>query len=1009
MSTPFQCIALSKRVLLVFLAAIILFSSPASAQENAKKYFERGEDFFSQNVFDSAFLSYRRALKIFRQEGNQPEIINTVSKAGQALIRMRKIDDAIDLLLAEVSGAEKLEDTLKEREVFFHTISDAYYYAGDAFSSLYHYKKVRDINLKRGNTPPEKMLTIARILGVLNGNAGNLQDAVDHYREYASLIKKVHGENHLLMSDAYNYLGVIYRHRGEYDMALDYYKKSIVIAEKYTAEERAAIAPRFRTVAPVYNNIGSVYHNLKDHENALAYTLKALELHENDKSGNTASLGSIYSSLGTTYTILDRDNEALAHKQKAREMFIKAYGEKHGRVATELKNIGDSYFKLKDYGLAEKYYKESLSMNLDTHGKYHANTAESYIKRATISEVNGNLDEALKDVQTAIQCLVQDFESNSIYDNPDINASCHVRMQLTERLTKKGDLLTKLFDDRKKTEILQAAHDTYALAVSFSEMVRNDLVDDRSKIYLAENSKGLFEKNIQSALRLHSITKDEEYIDEAFAAMEKNKSRLLTESLQYSQLKNMLDLPVELFNQENSLKSQVAWYEERILDERVKGEAKDSAKIAKGGERLFETRRKLESLIQQLQRDYPKYHFAKYSPSVTSSDIQNTLRGNELLLEYFSGDSAIYVFYASVNDNGVIMIDRHVQHDIEGMVHSIRSRNLDQYSHLAHALYKKMLEPILKLSSIAPEKIIVVPDGVVAYMPFELLLTQPVTSSRYSQLPYAIRNFNFSYQLSSTLMVNDFNDHEIDGNKKFTGFAPQFEGAAVAQRDLPGNIPYAQREVREISVAFPGEVYIGREATESNFRKLAERSGVLHLATHASIDNRDANFSRLYFASPDTLQDGMLHAYEIYNLHMKAELVTLSACNTALGVYKEGEGVMSLSRAFAYAGCKSIVTSLWPSQDKTTADIMGYFYQNLADGMEKDEALRQAKLKFLETSDNIKSDPFYWAGFVLIGDPAPLKSSMNTIAIFSGALVLLVSAAVGFAHWKRKKHRSINI
>ena len=1004
MDIPFLCTTMQKRVLIVLLPAIILITNSSLAQENAKDYFERGESFFSQKLFDSAFLNYEHALKLFRQKGNEPEVINTLSKAGQSLIGMRKTEEAISLLLGELQTAEKLEDTLKVRETYYETISDAYYYAGNAFSSLEYYKKVHGINIQRGGTPPQKMMTMVRILGVLNGNAGNLQKAVDHYTEYAALVKEVHGENHLLMSDAFNYLGVIYRHRGEYDMALDYYKKSIAIAENYTAEERAMIAPRFRSVAPVYNNIGTVYHELKDHDNALTYTLKALDLHESDKSGNIIGLASIHSSLGTTYTILDRHEEALANKQKAKAMFIAAYGEKHGRVATQLKNIGDSYFKLKEYAVAKKYYQESLVTNLNSHGKFHPNTGESYMKLAAILEVNGELDEALQNVQAGIRCIVQDFESHSIYENPDINSLCHVKILLAEQLTKKGDLLVKLFALRKKTEILKAAHHTYALAVAFSEVVRNDLVDNRSKMYLAENSKALFGKSIQTALQLHGITKDSQFIDAAFAVMEKNKSRLLLESMQYSQLKNTLDVPVDLFNEENSLKSQVAYYEEQILDERVKGDAKDSLKIVKDQQGLFETRRKLESLIQQLQRDYPKYHFAKYSaPSVTISDIQKSLHKSELLLEFFSGDSAMYVFYATARDNGILSIDRQVQDDIAEMMHSIRSRNLPKYSELAHALYKKMLEPVLTLASTPPQKIIVIPDGIVAYMPFELLLTQSTTGKKYAQLPYAIRNLNFSYGLSSTLMFNDFKDHKIDRSKKFTGFAPQFEGAVVAQRDLPGNIPYAQREVHEISRTFPGEVYIGADATESNFRKLAERSGVIHLATHASIDENDANFSKLYFASPDTLQDGMLHAYEIFTLDMNAELVTLSACNTALGVYKEGEGVMSLSRAFAYAGCESIVTSLWPSQDQTTADIMGYFYQNLADGMEKDKALQQAKLKFLETSDNIKSDPFYWAGFVLIGDPAPLNSNTNMMAIMVGALVLLGLTTTGFVFWKKRK------
>jgi CHAT domain-containing protein len=843
-------------------------------------------------------------------------------------------------------------------------------------------------------------------MGVLLGNSGQLKSAVDYYMKYAELIRREHGATHLLMSDAYNYLGVMYRHMGESDLALDYYKKSVEIAERYTTEERTAIAPRFRSVAPVYNNIGTVYHHRGDHDNALAYTLKALHLYENDKSANKISLAAILSSLGTTYTKLDQPRVALLYKQKALEIFTEEYGAEHGRVATELKNIGESFFELKEYTKAEDHFKRSLEMNLAVHGQHHANTAEAYAKVASSEEVKGNLTLALELIQKSIQCLVSGFTSNDIDDNPDIDALCNVKIHLIDKLAIKGDLLMKAFQENRNQELLGAAHGTYSRAVDFSEIVRNDLLDIRSKAFLAENSKSLFEKSIRTALMLHQNAGDTKYIAFAFATMEKNKSRLLLESIQNSKVKSTGADDASLFNTENGLQSQIAFLEEQILDEKIKA-GPDSVRINQYESRLFEARRELESFQRTLEKENPKYYQAKYlKPDIGLPVVQRSLRKNELLLEFFAGSDALYIFYATAEKSGVITETTGVLKKASELINGVRGRNTKIYGEAAYPLYAGLVGRAIDAAGMK-EKITIIPDGILSYLPFELLLTSPPGTKKMKDYDYAIRKHNFSYHLSAALMKNRFSNEVTGKTTQFAGFAPVFAGTTVASRGLPGNIPYAQSEVKEIASTFPGSVYVGDEATESNFRQHAGSAELLHLATHASLD-QNANLSRLYFADADSTDDGLLHAYEVYNLDLNAKLVTLSACNTGAGAYKEGEGVMSLSRAFAYAGCESMLTSLWPSQDQTTADIMAAFYRNLAKGDSKDEALRQAKLDFLSGSDNIKSDPFYWAGFILIGDTEPVKRNSSIYIVLFGGVV---AALLGFSAFQilRRRRQKITI
>lgn len=185
---------------------------------------------------------------------------------------------------------------------------------------------------------------------------------------------------------------------------------------------------------------------------------------------------------------------------------------------------------------------------------------------------------------------------------------------------------------------------------------------------------------------------------------------------------------------------------------------------------------------------------------------------------------------------------------------------------------------------------------------------------------------------------------------------------------------WAEKEVVGISEILGGEAYCRKSATEELFKKKAATAGILHIATHAVINDANPMFSRLIFA-PDSssLEDGYLNTYELYNMKLNADMIVLSACNTGYGKLIRGEGIMSLARGCMYAGCSSIVMSLWSVDDQSTSVIMKNFYGSLVQGKSKDEALREAKLEFLKNADEIKANPFYWSGMIVIGNTEPIS------------------------------------
>jgi CHAT domain-containing protein len=204
----------------------------------------------------------------------------------------------------------------------------------------------------------------------------------------------------------------------------------------------------------------------------------------------------------------------------------------------------------------------------------------------------------------------------------------------------------------------------------------------------------------------------------------------------------------------------------------------------------------------------------------------------------------------------------------------------------------------------------------------------------------------------------------------------------VALDSLRGSLiqlNWAEKEVVGISEMMDGETYCYRYATEKMFKDKAPKAGILHIATHAIVNDVNPMFSKLVFTKDlSSIEDGFLNTYELYNMKLNAGMVVLSACNTGYGKLVRGEGIMSLARGFMYAGCPSLVMSLWSVDDQSTSLLMKKFYGGLVQGKNKDEALRQAKLEYLKNADEVKSNPFYWSGMIFVGNTNPIKSEQKT-------------------------------
>jgi CHAT domain-containing protein len=311
------------------------------------------------------------------------------------------------------------------------------------------------------------------------------------------------------------------------------------------------------------------------------------------------------------------------------------------------------------------------------------------------------------------------------------------------------------------------------------------------------------------------------------------------------------------------------------------------------------------------------------------------------------------------------------------------SKDLEAFKENAHQLYKGLLPSALR-TMLNDKQLIIVPDGPLQNIPFEALV------SATNSFTYFIQDNEMSYAYSMSFLMHNANI-ERSAAKDFIAYAP----GTFQQNDLP-ELSYTITEVGAIQDAMNGINRLNLDATKAHFLTQANNFKVLHLATHADA----GEFPWIAF------QDEILETHELYTMSHQAELVVLSACKSAAGKTASGEGVFSIARGFFYSGANSIVSSLWNVNDKATADIMVDFYKGLKNGERKSEALRTAKINYLQASSLSDASPYYWASFVLIGENNAmphLEQPFGPIFFIIAFGFLMLFAAIVYFFKKNKK------
>ncbi|GAB5527670.1 MAG: hypothetical protein Roseis2KO_55420 [Roseivirga sp.] len=789
--------------------------------------------------------------------------------------------------------------------------------------------------------------TVLNLLGAVYRGTGDYEKALQNSLN-AVRFHENNPSSGQRLTFAYNNLGTAYFNRADYNKA-----EEVLLLAEINAQKGEK--PDYRSLSNIYNNLMLALTRKKQYERALAYGQQRQKLLTDKQVQLSAgSMANFYNNLALVFLEMNRQAESKAY-------FHKAYLLDTGRPQT-LANLGYYYLRSGQTDSARTFLKKAIAKPGDNRTR-DLPKLYRYLGEATMAM--GDQEQGLTHFNTAISLLAEDFPTSSAYAVPSL-----------ESVRQKRELLLVLSNKGKQMAIagapLKNINETLLSAVALADSLYQDHLAEGSRLFLRSEAIPLYEATIRSLLAEYEATENQALLPPLFEVFEKGKSSLLTDLMRVKNANLLGGVPAELIEQESTLQIDIAFYESELYRARQKV---DSTKASLYNGYRLEKINELDRLKENFRANYPKYYLARHAQDkLNLNEVQEKLKDSgELLVEYFVGENAVYAMAISADDVVVKEISEPVISLRSETVRYLSTINdptllqtdsklaFQRLSHQGQQLYQKLITPLFAELKENPEALYIVPDGFLNYLPFEALITgNSGNSPDFIGLPYLIKKYPVRYSYSASL-PQAASGKKL-GKSRVLGMAP-FSDA---------NLPNSGDEIAEINKHFSASLLPGNTGTKAEFRNQANGFEVLHLATHGTIDTDNPGQSYLSFAADST--DGKLHVYELENMDLSAKLAILSACETGTGNFVAGEGVMSLARGFTYAGVPSVLMSLWKVDDRSGTDLISGFYKGLSAEANKARALQTAKLNYLDNADQLHAHPYFWSQFVLVGDPAPLKS-----------------------------------
>jgi len=892
-----------------------------------------------------AFEYYNRALSIRRAIGDRSGEATTLNNLGRVHDSLGEPQKALDyydhaLPLLRAVGERSVEATT------LNNIGAVYNSLGEKRKALEYFNQALLIRRALQNHSGEA--TILNNMGAVYDDLGEKQKALDYYNQSLKIFQALgdrSGEATTL-----NNIGFVYNSLGEREKALKYLNQVLLLFQ-------AAGDPSGE--AKTLNNIGSVYNSLGEKQKALNYYNQALTLKRTvgDRSGEATSLnniGLVYSLLGEKQKALDYYNQALALKRTV--------GDQSGE-ATTLNNIGRIYESLGQKPRAIDYFNQALLIFRALRDRSGEATTLN-----NIGAVYDSLGE-LKAIDYFNQALPI---FRSLGDRPGEAATLHNIGALYDSLGDKQKALDyykqalpifRAIGDRSSEvtilsntglayESLGDKHlalDSYQQSIAMLESLRAAATIEEIKTGLSGQSASSYQRAMLLLMQSGKQT-------DAFDLTEHARARTFLDQMGNIRPRQHNITNAQLIQEEQTLASELTSLEQKFRQGRSRPVSSlKTEELSSLENQLAVKQRRYEDLFLRLKLANPEYVSLRSIDTFTLPEVQKLLNRDTTLISYFVTPEKTLAFIISRSEFRAVELPVK-EADLTNSINWFRGfanlRNPRPES--LKQLYGWLIAPLSQ--HIHTRTVGIIPHGVLHYLPFAAL----TGGQHYFGDDHTL------FHLPSASVLSFIQQKSKPVGTQILSIAQSHaEGLPVLQ--------YADEEAQTVASLYNTQALTSRKASKSSFLKRAGECSILHIAAHAVLNTSNPLFSQITMGADKDATDA-LEVREVYDLDLsKASLVVLSACETQLGAQSKGDDIVGLTRAFIYAGTPTVIASLWTVDDESTSYLMKAFYTHLKGGMSKAAALQAAQ------SDTRKKypHPYYWAGFVLTGDPGQSTKKQN--------------------------------
>ncbi|WP_422358530.1 CHAT domain-containing protein [Reichenbachiella sp.] len=913
--------------------------------EKTKAYANLGFIYALKGDADLALQYYEDSEDIIQSSPNNehPFLIKIYSGYAHVYYIKGNLDKSLEMLLLALEiGNQVLEKNSPKLAFLYNNIGGIYGIRGDQRKSLEFLQMGLEINIKRYGSNHPKLMNTYDNLSQSYRKMGQYKRSLEYSNRACSLAEEYLPENHEKIADLYLFIGSQLIEVGLVDSAKTLTFKGIKILE---SKEQMSVS-----LMRAYAYAALLYDETEEFDKSYEYGAKALKIHNELNLENTRN-GDIYNMMSRIYNQLEDFENTIVYSKKAIKSLRNSYGSKNIVLTQAYTNLAYAYASLQMFDSAKVAMD---SAKLSNSLLYNAGYSNYQFK-----DIGGEIGIYL--LQSIIEVKEYLVDSNVEH------------LEIAETINIKGDSI-------------------------ISHFIKNSTRHLDDKLTVSRKIRPFYTTAITTCFKKYMETGKVENLERAFYYSEKAKNNLLRGSVQLGQIEKFFNIPDSILEKEERLRVDMAYFESE-LNKHSKNKVDIDSVHSELKKKLFQSTDAFYDLQERIKSNYKDYfNFSRKAELKDLGDIKNALGDDQSLVEYFVGDSIIYIFSLDKNNLSIKVQPKpdSLSLLVKDFKDAIVSSDFNTYRDNGRELYDLLIAPILDKTN--GNRLVIIPDGPLWEVNFDLLLSQDSGVKDYRYLDYLMKDFAISYIYSADLLIKEksipkeFGGEVLAfsfGKKKEPGNVMNFQKYRNNSEPLPGSV----NEIFQVSKLTDGRYYYGDYASEEAFKKNAQKYSIIHLAVHGLVDDKFPMNSGLQFMpGSDSIEDGFLHAYELYNLSIGADMAVLSACNTGAGKLIEGEGLMSLGRAFSYAGCKSLVMTQWRIADESSSLLMDNFYKELTKGETKDKALQRAKILYLEQADVPVTNPMYWGAFVVVGDVSSIE-----LAKLNDQKYFLLICAVGVA------------